>query len=504
MLNLRDYQAKIIQLLVHAIKADGFKAPLVVSPTGSGKTVIFAFLSMRAVKKGKRVLILTHRREILQQTMAKLLSFSVNASRVLSGKKIISNPVMVAMIGTLKNRLDEISRPDLIIIDEAHHAVSNSWKKVILYFEDVLRIGFTATAERFDGSGLIEIFDTIIMGETASSLIKRGYLCGVKYYEGQNLKQEQEKIKVTRGDYDKKDQTTKMTKPVVIGSVVDEYRDKADGKPGIYFCASINHCEIMEKSFNDAGYRARTIKGDMKQSDRDDLLNGLVTGAVQVVLSCDVISEGVDVPLVAVIGFLRLSKSLGLAIQMLGRGLRPVYTPGMPLDTVAQRLASIAASTKPHCIVLDHCGLRHEHGWLLADRTYDLEAKKRSKRDDGCKKPESTVCPACSGVWPGLPDVCPDCGHNLFEERERAQGRKPPKEIEGILREFMLEETPEYIQAVTDQAVSLQKMEKKDRMKAMVSNVYRYGRSERVKGLARVIGYSENWVNATAYRIRKR
>lgn len=501
MLNLRPYQIKIIQLIVKAIKIDGFKAPLVVSPTGSGKTIIFVFLAMRAVLKGKRVLILTHRREILQQTIAKLINFAVNASQVLSGKKIIKSPVQVAMVGTLKNRLEEIEKPDLIIIDEAHHAVSATWKKVILYFSDVLRIGFTATPERMSGEGLIEIFDTLIMGATAQELIDDGYLCNIKYFEGQNLKLEQGKMKVTRGDYDKKDQTAKMKKPIVVGSVVNEYREKADGKPAVYFCASIEHCEIMENSFNEAGYIARTVKGDMKQSDREDVLNGLATGKINIVCSCDVISEGVDVPLVAVIGFLRRSKSLGLAMQMLGRGLRPVYTHGMPLNKRAQRLASIEASTKPHCIVLDHCGLLDEHGWLLADRQWSLEAKKRSKRDDDCKKPESTVCPMCSGCWPGLPDVCPDCGCNLYDEREKAAGRKLPKEIEGILREVMPFETSEIIMAVTDQAIRLQKMDKGDRMRYMRYNVKRYGRAERVKGLARVVGYSENWVNSQSYRM---
>ena len=148
---LRPYQTKIISNTVQAIRS-GEKSILVVAPTGSGKTVIFAHIATGAVKKNKRVLILTHRREILQQTVSKIAGFGVQAGTIVSGKPITAEFIQVAMVGTLINRLDKMPDQDLIIIDECQHSVSKTWSKVIQHFS-CLRLGFTATPERFSGEG---------------------------------------------------------------------------------------------------------------------------------------------------------------------------------------------------------------------------------------------------------------------------------------------------------------------------------------------------------------
>ena len=200
MLKLRDYQADIMRDTVQAIKHDGYKAPCVVAPTGAGKTILFSFMAMGAEKKGKRVLILVHRREILQQTMSKLFQFGVQAGQIASGQPMTTEAVQVAMVGTLVRRLESIIPPDLIIIDECHHAISNTWKKTLFHFNDVLRVGFTATPERLDGSGLIEVFDTMVMGPKILSLVKSGNLSYPRLFVGPDAKAKP-KMKVTRGDY---------------------------------------------------------------------------------------------------------------------------------------------------------------------------------------------------------------------------------------------------------------------------------------------------------------
>lgn len=485
MLELRDYQDVIIRGSISSIKKDGYRAPLVVAPTGSGKTIMFAFLAMKTEKKGRRVLILTHRREILQQTMSKLFDFGVQAGQIASGKPMTTELVQVAMVGTLVRRLESIIPPDLIIIDEAHHAVSNTWKKVLDYFGDVLQMGFTATPERNDGSGLIEVFDTMIMGPTLKSLVESGNLSYPRMFCGPNV-QAKVKTKVTMGDYDKKDQTKKMKERVVVGNVIQHYREKLNGLPTVCFCVSIEHCHFMEDEFNSAGFRARTVHGKMTREDRDAAINGLSTGEVQVLCSCDVISEGVDVPVIAGAILLRRTKSLGLYLQQVGRALRPY--PG-----------------KTEAIILDHAGCFYEHGHVLLDRDWSLYAKKRGRRDkEEMKAPEVSVCPKCSGVWPGLPKTCPDCGHDLQAERDKAEGRKPPKEIEGILKEVLPEGTEEAeVQALIGQALRLQQMDKGARHKAMMSNLYKYGNTDRNKGLSRALGYQKNWTETVYKRIKK-
>ena len=485
MLKLRDYQEDIMKDTVSAIKQDNYKAPVVVAPTGSGKTILFSFMATGAVRKGKRVLILVHRREILQQTMAKLFQFGVQAGQIASGHPMTDELIQVAMVGTMVRRLDSILPPDLIIIDECHHAVSPTWKKVIDHFGDVLRVGYTATPERMDGSGMIEVFDSMIMGPKIRELVESGNLSYPRMYCGPNV-QKKTKMKVTRGDYDKKEQTKERTKRVVLGSVIEHYRKYLNGLPTVCFCVSIEHCHIMEDEFNAAGYRARTVHGQMSKLDREAAIGGLSTGEVQVLCSCDVISEGVDVPVIAGAILLRRTKSLGLYLQQVGRALRPY--PG-----------------KTEAIILDHAGCIHEHGHVLAERDWSLHAKKRNQRGKGENAaPETSVCPACSGVWPGKPLKCPSCGYDLQAERDKLEGRKPPKEIEGILKEVLPEGTDEaQINALTSQVLRMQQLSPKDKQKAMMSNLYRYGDTDRTKGLATALGYQKNWTETVYKRLRK-
>jgi len=486
MLKLRDYQEDIIKDTVSAIKQDNYTAPMVVAPTGSGKTIMFSFLSTNAVQKKKRVLIMVHRREILQQTMSKLFQFGVQAGQIASGHPMTDELIQVAMVGTLVRRLDSILKPDLIIIDECHHAVSPTWKKVLDHFGDVLRIGFTATPERMDGSGMIEVFDSMVMGPKIRELVESGNLSYPRMYCGPNV-QKNEKMKITRGDYDKDQQTKERTKRVVIGSVIDHYRKYLNGLPTVCFCVSIDHCHIMEDEFNAAGFRARTVHGNMTKTDRDAAIGGLATGEVQILCSCDVISEGVDVPVIAGAILLRRTKSLGLYLQQVGRALRPY--PG-----------------KTEAIILDHAGCIYEHGHVLAERDWSLYAKKRSQRKkDENPAPVTSVCPACSGVWPGSPAKCPACGHDLQAERDKVEGRKPPKEIEGILKEVLPEDTGDLqIKALTAQALRMQQMTPKDRQKAMMSNLYKYGDSPRTQGLASALGYHKNWTETVYRRLRNK
>ncbi len=474
-MNLRPYQTEIVSNIVQSIRS-GDKSILVVAPTGSGKTVIFAHIATGAVKKGKRVLILTHRREILQQTVSKIAGFGIKAGQIIAGKPTTSELIQVAMVGTLINRLSDIPKQDLIIIDECQHSVSNTWRKVIQHFS-CLRMGFTATPERLSGEGLNEIFDTMILGPHTQELVSTGYLSNPRMFSGPDT---EAKFKITRGDYDKDEQVKRYRKAVVIGSVIDHYREKLNGLPVVCFCVSIDHCHMMEAEFTYAGYKARTITGKMGRADRDSVINGLSDGSVQILCSCDVISEGVDVPVLAGCILLRRTKSLALYLQQVGRALRPY--PG-----------------KTEAIILDHAGNFYEHGHPLDIRTWSLEAKKRSQRSES--KPVVSVCPKCSGVWPGEPKVCPDCGYDLFTDRERAQGRKPPKEIEGILREVL---PAKDIESTARFALKLQSMDKGKRNKIMMGIYFDEGKTDRIRGLAKILGYKSGWFYMMSSRLRGR
>lgn len=501
---LRDYQIEIITELAQAKNEDGFKAPLIVSPTGSGKTIMFAFVSVQAEAKQKRVLILVHRIEILNQTVKSLLEFGVQAGTIASGRPMTSDLIQVAMISTLVHRMDQIIAPDVIITDEAHHSTAGQWMKLQKKYPEVFRAGFTATPERADGEGLINCFDTMIEGPTTRWLVEQGFLTLPRVFIGPDVEEKPKNLHVKMGDYDKKEQFQKKRKRTYVGNVIDHYKKHLDGLPVVCFCVNIEHCELMEAEFRSYGYRASTVHGKMKKPERDAAIGGLSTGEVQVICSCDVISEGVDVPVIAGVILLRRTKSLGLYLQQVGRALRPVYPEGADLSTKESRLAAIARSIKPWAIVLDHSGCYYEHGHPIAERNWSLFSKKRNKRDK-VTPPEITVCPRCGGAFEGIKAVCPACGYDIDLHKLKASGKRTPEEIKGILTEVMEPgTTPDIIAALTAQAETIQKMSPADRQRAMQANLHRYGKdSDRIKGLAKIAGYKENWSHSVYKRISK-
>ena len=133
------FQQKIIVESRNAL-SNGFMAPLVQSPTGSGKTIMFSWICNQVFQKGKKCLILTHRREILEQTIKKLFAFGLTCGQIASGVPQTRDLIQVAMVGTLINRLQTIEKPDLLIIDEAHHSCSPTFSKILNYFYDILAI----------------------------------------------------------------------------------------------------------------------------------------------------------------------------------------------------------------------------------------------------------------------------------------------------------------------------------------------------------------------------
>src|SRR6185436_520486 len=165
-----------------------------------------------------------------------------------------------------------------------------------------------------------------------------------------------DQFRVTRGDFDTKEQAEVMTRRSIVGNVISHYREHLDGAPTICACVSIEHAKIMADQFEQAGYRSRPVWGDMPADDRDAALGGLATGAVQIVTFCDLIGEGVDIPAVSGVILLRRTLSLTLYLQIVGRGLRPVYANGYDLSTPEGRKAAQMEGPKPKAIILDHAG----------------------------------------------------------------------------------------------------------------------------------------------------
>lgn len=415
-MKLRPYQEKGVTDIREQFKK-GYKAPLYVCPTGGGKTVVFCYIANGAAAKNKRVYILVHRVELLRQTSKAL--YLNDTRHGLVNPKYTGNPVenvQVASVQTLVKRMKKLPAPDIIVIDEGHHATAPQWRQIFEFWPKALLVGVTATAIRTDGKGLGRdfggIYDSLVIGPQIGELIKLGYLCKPVVFAPRR-KLDLAGIKTIAGDYDKKKLAELVDEREITGSAVEHYTRLCPGVPAVAFCISITHAQHVAQEFRDAGYTAEHVDGKMIDEERTRILNGLADGTINVVTSCDIISEGTDIPAVTCGILLRPTKSTGLYIQQVGRVLRPA--PG-----------------KTNAIILDHAGNVFAHGLPDEPREWSLEGIVKKKKKKGDKEdPKVKQCDKCYAIHEPAP-ACPVCGHTY----EKAKRSNTPNQVEGDLEEI--------------------------------------------------------------------
>lgn len=419
---LRPYQDQCIAGLRGAFR-DGFHSPLLVSPTGSGKTVMFSYLTGRLLESGKRIVLLCHREELIEQISRTLTAFNVAHGIISAGSGYDRRQMAhVASVFTLARRLDRVEVPDYVIVDEAHHGVAGStWGKVIAYWRErnpkLRLIGVTATPERLSGEGLGETFDTMILGPTTRELIDLGALAPYRLFAPRQAV-DLSGIGKQGGDFKRGEAAAVMDKPAIIGDAAGHYRKLCDGAPAVAFCVSVEHAEHTAEQFRSLGYRAVSIDGKMDRQLRRSIIQDFGRGAINVLTSCDLISEGFDVPGIVAGILLRPTWSLSLYLQQVGRALRTA--PG-----------------KAHALILDHVGNSTRHGMPDDDREWSLigrdGARKTKAAEAACRQ-----CEQCYAVSPAAAAKCRECG-TLFpvkaREVEVVEGELSEVEVARMKRE---------------------------------------------------------------------
>lgn len=427
MLSLRPYQSDSVDGVRESFKSN-HRSPLLVLPTGGGKTVVFSHIAASTSMRGKKVIILVHRVELLRQTSSALHKSDVKHGLI--NPKFtpdLTAPVQVCSVQTLVKRMHKLPlNPDLIIVDEAHHATAGTWKKIIDFYPKARILGVTATPVRSDGVGLGAdaggLFDDLIIGPQIQELIDQGYLVApVIYAPGDKL--DLTGVRTKMGDYDKAELNKRVDKPQITGSAVAHYTKLCPGTPAVVFCVSVAHAEHVSNEFRAAGYRSYAVDGTTDDDVRKKVLGGLGNGTVDVVCSCDLISEGTDIPAIGCAILLRPTKSTGLYIQQVGRALRP-------------------CAGKDRAIILDHVGNVITHGMPQEDRAWTLDGKTKNSRGGDSAGIKVKQCPKCYAVHLPAPN-CSQCGH--FYEVEMGA----PDEVEGELREVTAAEAQKMKMAKT-------------------------------------------------------
>ena len=369
---LRPYQEKWLNDIREAHKA-GHLGVIGQMPTGAGKTVAgIGEPCRRIIQRGGRALLLVHRDELVKQTVEKLQKFNLPCGVIASKwgpNPRPEAPIQVAMVQTLRNRLDEIKKPSYIIVDECHLAAAPTYLMILDRFNDVMRLGLTATPHRMDGLGFEKLGTALVQGPTVNDMNEiwrqdsRSGLVPAECWsiEGINLAA----IQTNRyGEYDTRDASEQYEKQALIGSVVGEYIKHAGDRKGLVFCSSVNHSRRVRDEFIAQGISAAHIDGNTPKLERDQILADLEEGSIQVVTNCSVLIEGLDITSVSAVSLAVPTGSLSKYLQMVGRASRP--HPG-----------------KSNFVVLDHGGCVLRHGTPNHEHEWTIKAKTRKKKEKG-------------------------------------------------------------------------------------------------------------------------
>ncbi len=388
---LRPYQergvAEILACLQRGVD------PLYGLPTAGGKTTVFVAIAETVVEQGWEVWILVHRRELLKQASARLLSMGISHGLIAPGEPLTDDLVQVASVDTVLARLDQLrsrlARVRLAIIDEAHHVVASKWQRVLDAMVKALRLGVTATPFRYDGRGLGEHFQQAIEGPTVAELIRDGYLARPAIF-APPAKLDLSKVKKRGGDYVAADLAKAVDTDELTLPAVRHYARICGGVPAVVFCAGVEHARHVAQQFQAGGWDAAAIDGEMSVAERDRAIRHLASGRLSILTSCDIISEGTDLPIVGAAILLRPTESTGLYLQQVGRVLRTYEGKG-------------------EAIIIDQVGNVAKHGMPDERRLWSL--------DGGLKWLERAVnatrrCRSCHFVCAKGPTACPHCGRS--------------------------------------------------------------------------------------------
>lgn len=308
---LRKYQETIINNCRDSFK-NSYKKLCCVLPCGAGKTAIFCYIAyLNTLKKpSNRVLILLHRKELLKQTIEAFQAFQINTDHI-----------DIAMIQSFKNTLKTGVKPySLIIIDECHHATSNSFKTVLDAYSKTALIGFTATPARLDGKPLGAIFDRLIVGVDCSYLITNKYLVDYDYFSP-DLNFDFSKWKLKSGDFDATDNAIHLDKKAIYGDIL-KYIDI--NKKTIIYSPTVDYSKKLESQINEH-FNAKIsaeFNGTTPQNERDEIIDDFKKNKIKILINVDLIGEGFNVPSCDCVFLLRATQSLTLYIQQAGRALR--------------------------------------------------------------------------------------------------------------------------------------------------------------------------------------
>ena len=327
MFELRPYQAEAKQAILAAWD-EGYRKTLLVLPTGCGKTVVFSSVTENQVNKGHRVLIMAHRGELLDQAADKLKEASGLDSVLEKAESTSLGSFLPVTVGSVQSLAQEKRLARFpndyfqdIIVDEAHHCLSDSYKRVLDHFPDANILGVTATPDRGDMKNLGEFFDSKAYEYSMTEAIREGYLCPIKA-QMIPLELDIADVGISSGDFSA-GEIGHALEPY-LHQIAAEMANYCHGRKTVVFLPLIATSQKFCSMLNDAGLRAAEVNGN--SDDRSEVLADFEAGKYDVLCNSMLLTEGWDCPSVDCIVVLRPTKIRSLYQQMVGRGMR--LSPG--------------------------------------------------------------------------------------------------------------------------------------------------------------------------------
>ena len=408
---LRPYQRQAVDAIYDYFRKGKTGNPLIVAPTGSGKSIMIAKFMQEVVQTwpNQRILMLAHRKELLQQNYSKLIQLWSNApagvySAGLNSRQLGRN-ITIAGIASIYKKANALNWQDLILVDEAHLVPSGDegegmYRKLIQDLSEINSkikvLGFTATPYRMKTGMLIEpggIFTDIAYDIEVGRLVKEGYLAPL-ISKIPKTQADLSSVKVRGGEFVAADAERAMDDASLTNAAIDEMENYlSDRKSWIVFCAGVEHAYHVAQALSARGHPAEVVVGETEDLFRAATLRRFKAGELKCLVNCDVLTTGFDAPNIDALILLRPTKSVGLYVQMCGRGMRLSPETG-----------------KENCIVLDFAGNIERHGPIDG-----IKIQRKSGGGDGSEVSTAPVkkCPQCDTAIAISIMQCPVCGYEF-------------------------------------------------------------------------------------------
>lgn len=395
-INLRPYQVKFINDIRSQFRA-GKNRVVGVAPCGAGKTIMTGWIIRETVLRDKSAVFFVHRRELIDQTAATFKALGIPHGIIAGCAKTNYNyPVYIAAVQTLVNRLDIIPPPNLLVCDECHHILANSYLDIINCWNNSFLLGVTATPERIGGKRLGDVFNSMVQAPSVSDLIKLGNLTDFNYFDAAppELSQSLRRVKVSKGDFVNGQLANVMDNVRLIGDTVKNYSDHAAGTQAVCYCVNVEHSKNVAAAFNSAGISAAHIDGKTDKNERNNIIDRFRRGKIKILCNVNLLGEGFDVPNCDTVILARPTMSLTLHIQQSMRSMRP--NPVNP---------------NKRAVIIDCVGNWKRHG--VPDTSHEWSLDPNKPKAEGFGQAPFKKCPQCNSVVPAGVKICEFCGYEF-------------------------------------------------------------------------------------------